>query len=202
MGIENKIRPQQKLVNMRGIYMIKTPVCQIVGYKNSGKTTFMSKLINYYTLQGMRVGALKHHGHGGEPAYIQETDSGKHWNAGAAISGVQGESTLQLLCHPEEPLNLKEILAMYELSEPDIILVEGYKHASFPKIVLLRDARDEQLLKEVTNTIALGSRDKALLQNRSTYTFPLSETDNNITDIAAYIQKKIVYPVKRNKGGI
>lgn len=173
--------------------MIKTPVCQIVGYKNSGKTTFMSKLINYYTSKGFAVGALKHHGHGGEPnaGNVHETDSAKHLKAGAAISGVQGESRLQLSLESEQPLDLTDILRMYELSNPDIILVEGYKYASFPKVVLLRGMEDEQLLKDITHPVAVGSWNKELLHNRELYTIPLLEMGDCIDDIATYIQNKV-----------
>lgn len=175
--------------------MIKTPVCQIVGYKNSGKTTFMNKLINYYTLCGIRVGALKHHGHGGEPnepAFSQGTDSEKHWKAGADISGVQGESILQLSLKPKNPLQLEEILAIYDIIKPDIILVEGYKYASFPKVVLLNDLENDQLLTKVTNPIAIGSQNKELLHNQDLFTIPLLEVDNHISEIAAYIQKRVM----------
>jgi len=173
--------------------MIKTPVCQIVGYKNSGKTAFMSRLIEYYTSKGFTVGALKHHGHGGEPAAMdaRETDSGKHSNAGATISGVQGESRLQLSFDHNSPMDLTDILRMYELSGPDIILVEGYKDASFPKVVLLKESDDEQLLQDVTHTVAIGSRNKDLLHNRKLYTIPLLEIEDRIDDIATYIQNKV-----------
>lgn len=184
-----------------GIYMVNTPVCQIVGHKNAGKTTLMSKLINYYSSCGVHVGALKHHGHGGEPEAfheVKETDSTKHLKAGAIISGVQGENTLQLSLEPKKPLDLTQILTMYESSEPDIILVEGYKNASFPKIVLLNDVQDEYLLETVPNTIAIGALNKELLYNRSLFTIPLLEVEKRLPEIAAYIHKKVVL----NKRGI
>src|SRR5699024_4604929 len=106
--------------------MMKTPVCQIVGYKGSGKTTLMNKLIHHYSGCGLRVGALKHHGHGGEPKCVEGTDSDSHMESGAFISGVQGETILQLSLGHDEPLDLPDILKMYDHFNLDLILIEGY----------------------------------------------------------------------------
>ncbi|MED4879509.1 molybdopterin-guanine dinucleotide biosynthesis protein MobB, partial [Anoxybacillus geothermalis] len=43
-------------------------VWQVVGYKHSGKTTLMEKWVTAAVREGWRVGTVKHHGHGGEPA--------------------------------------------------------------------------------------------------------------------------------------
>ncbi|QQK74745.1 molybdopterin-guanine dinucleotide biosynthesis protein MobB [Salicibibacter cibarius] len=40
-------------------------VLQVVGYKNSGKTTLMEELVKAFSAREMHVAALKHHGHGG-----------------------------------------------------------------------------------------------------------------------------------------
>src|SRR5690625_6083705 len=78
------------------------PVYQVVGYKRAGKTTLMTSLIRYFSSTGMRVGTLKHHGHGGEPAVIKETDSYQHTEAGSLISAVQGEKQLHLTVNQKE----------------------------------------------------------------------------------------------------
>lgn len=39
-------------------------VYQIVGFQNSGKTTLMESIINYWSKHDLKVGTIKHHGHG------------------------------------------------------------------------------------------------------------------------------------------
>lgn len=39
--------------------------------------------------------------------------------------------------------------------QPDLILVEGYKQETYPKILLLRDKNDIPLLHNLTNVVAI-----------------------------------------------
>lgn len=58
------------------------PVLQIVGYKNSGKTTLACRLIHALSAQGLRVGSAKHDAHQfqlDDPG----TDSSRHLLHGA-----------------------------------------------------------------------------------------------------------------------
>lgn len=132
-------------------------VVQVVGYQNSGKTTLVTKLIQILHEQGYHVGTIKHHGHGGEP---NNSDNGKdteqHRLAGAEVVAVEGEGTIQLTANLRS-WNLPKILSLYENFPLDIVLVEGYKSAAFPKIVMLRDENDKELLANVSNIIAVIS---------------------------------------------
>src|SRR5699024_724757 len=102
-----------------------------------------------------RVATLKHHGHGGEPAIVQGTDSYEHLQAGAHISGVQGEDRLQLKLTGFKNANLEKAISIYTGFPIDLLLIEGYKHAPYPKIVLKNNPEDDQLL-QLENIIAVG----------------------------------------------
>lgn len=61
---------------------LPVPVLQIIGYKNSGKTTLVCRLIEALSAQGIRVGSAKHDAHSfqlDDPG----TDSSKHLLHGA-----------------------------------------------------------------------------------------------------------------------
>ncbi|MFC0524797.1 molybdopterin-guanine dinucleotide biosynthesis protein B [Pontibacillus salicampi] len=121
-------------------------VFQIVGYKHSGKTTLMEKIIKALEKEGLRVGTFKHHGHGGFPDIMEnQNDSEKHRLAGAVVSGVEGEGLLQLV-GKQSTWSLDEVLSAYESFHLDVVLVEGCKAATFPKCVLLRGREDMDLL--------------------------------------------------------
>ena len=167
----------------------KFPICQIVGYKNSGKTTLMQNITHSLSSQGFQVGTLKHHGHGGEPELIEETDSYKHLQAGAAISAVKGENRFQVMVkHASD--ELAELIQFYTLLPLDILFIEGFKQAEHPKIVLIRDAEDLLLLHELTNIIAVGARDFSLIRNLNYFTFVMDESNNYLPGLIQYMKGK------------
>lgn len=139
------------------------PVLQIVGFQNSGKTTLLTKIIKAMSSKGLRVGIIKHHGHGGFPdSYDTDKDTAKHREAGATVTGVEGAGMLQLHALNGEGWTLPEIISFYNNLPLDIILIEGFKREVFPKIVLLRTEEDEVLLEQLENIQAVISWYKPL----------------------------------------
>jgi molybdopterin-guanine dinucleotide biosynthesis adapter protein len=133
------------------------PVLQVVGYQNSGKTTYVEKVIKQATKLGLRVATVKHHGHGGTP-YMNENgkDSDRHRLAGALATSVEGDGVLQLYSKQNE-WKLVDILKIYQQLRLDLVIVEGYKKENYPKVVLLRSEEDLELVDQLTNIIALIS---------------------------------------------
>ena len=129
-------------------------ILQIVGYQNSGKTTLMESLIRQAASVGLRVGTIKHHGHGGIPATDNSKDSFRHEQAGASVTAVEGEGTLRMSIH-QSSWQLADILAIYESFKMDVILIEGYKKEHYPKVVLLRTVEDQALLEKVSNILCV-----------------------------------------------
>lgn len=131
-----------------------THILQVVGYQNSGKTTLVSKMIEVFNSNNCRIGTLKHHGHDGSPLGLDTNkDTFKHRSAGAAITGIEGKGLLQITCADESYLTLNRLLGLYETFSLDLILVEGFKNEPFPKIMLLKEPQDEELLKKLSNII-------------------------------------------------
>lgn len=148
-------------------------IIQITGYKNSGKTTLSTKIIETFTETGLKVGSLKHHGHGGIPLGFSNTDSEKHRRAGAAIAGVEGEGVFQFSA-PD--LSLEQMIDFYCFMKIDVLVVEGFKDQSLPKLVLLSRKRDQLLLDRVKNIKAVVS--PFTLEEAAAYpTFKPDETD-------------------------
>lgn len=129
-------------------------ILQIVGYQDSGKTTLMEQLIIQASNEGLRVGSIKHHGHGGIPMVESSKDSVRHEKAGANVTAVEGEGTLRISIQ-QDNWQLAEILAIYESFKMDIILIEGYKNEQYSKVVLLRTAEDQSLLQKVSNIVCV-----------------------------------------------
>lgn len=149
-------------------------VVQIVGYKNSGKTTLAEHLVRGLSALGVRVATIKHHGHGGKPSRAENTDSSKHLNAGAAAAAVIGDGEWQLTLTDRMPLNLEQMIELQRSLGAEFILMEGFKKAPYPKIVMLRDETDEELLG-LENIIAVGGWDEPFFVNEQKLIFSLTD---------------------------
>jgi molybdopterin-guanine dinucleotide biosynthesis protein B len=130
--------------------LVKPVIFQVVGYQNSGKTTFLLKIIHTLKKQGLTVVTIKHHGHGGKPDVVQKKDSSRHLEAGALAALVEGEGRLVLHAENSE-WNLEEQLRLMEYFRPQVILIEGYKQERYPKLVLVKEKGDYLLLTKVNN---------------------------------------------------
>ncbi|MGD7008219.1 molybdopterin-guanine dinucleotide biosynthesis protein B [Metabacillus sp. 84] len=128
-------------------------ILQVVGYQNSGKTRLMENLIARASGLGLNVGSLKHHGHGGAPD-LHGKDSSRHFEAGAAVSAAEGAGVLQLSARLEGSA-LEELIQFYSHFNLDVLFIEGYKHARYPKAVLIEKEEDLSLLDQLTGIICV-----------------------------------------------
>ena len=119
-------------------------VISVVGYKNSGKTTLVSKLVTALSALGS-VGTVKHMAtHRFNPV---DTDTGKHFDAGAdVVVGVTGEELVTIARNP----SLDKALDALADSGMDFAVVEGYKESNIPKIVL----GDTKEMPDMSNVVA------------------------------------------------
>lgn len=105
----------------------------IVGFKNAGKTTLTERLVAELTRRGYRVSTIKHAHHAFDIDH-EGRDSWRHRQAGAhevaVVSASRFAIVRELRGAPEPPL--AEIAA--KLAPCDLIITEGYKWESHPKI--------------------------------------------------------------------
>ncbi len=130
--------------------MVKPAIFQIVGYKNSGKTTLATKLIKELNNLGLKTVTIKHHGHGIWPEADVQKDTAKHLAAGALASNVYGDGRFILQTDNKE-WQLSEQIKLMEYFQPDVILIEGYKQENYPKVFLVREKADLFLLTTMEN---------------------------------------------------
>ncbi len=128
------------------------PLISIVGKSNSGKTTFLEKLIPVLKNRGFKVGVIKHAHHGFE-IDKKGKDSWRHKNAGASMVMVSSPGKIAMV--KDEESEALDNLNKY-FSEMDIILSEGYKRENKPKIEIFRkEAHERPLCKGDSSLIAL-----------------------------------------------
>ena len=134
------------------------PIICIVGASDSGKTTFLEKLIPMIRDRGYRVGTIKHDTHGFEMDR-EGKDTWRHRLAGAQTIAISSPNQAASIRGTTEELSLEELVARYFWRE-DIILTEGYKRSTYPKIEVFRSAIEQQPICNLKdNLIALVTDD-------------------------------------------
>lgn len=130
----------------------------VTGWKNSGKTTLAERLIAELAARGYRVASLKHAHHAFDIDH-EGTDSWRHRAAGAsevAIVSSARWAVVNELRGAEEP-SMEEMLA--KLAPCDVVIVEGYKRESHPKIECRRmeGRKSEPLAPSDPHILAVAS---------------------------------------------
>jgi molybdopterin-guanine dinucleotide biosynthesis adapter protein len=133
----------------------------LAGWSGSGKTTLVTKVLPVLIGRGHKVSTLKHAHHGFDLDQPGK-DSFMHRAAGASevvISSAKRWAVLHELRDESEwdmPALLKKI------SPVDLVLVEGYKRESFPKIEIYRAANGKPLLHDEDRHIVAIASDTPL----------------------------------------
>ncbi|MBF0287803.1 MAG: molybdopterin-guanine dinucleotide biosynthesis protein B [SAR324 cluster bacterium] len=105
------------------------PLLTITGFSGSGKTTFIEKLIPALKARGYFPGYLKHAGWKYD-LDVPGKDSYRQLAAGAVFSSVFTEE--KWVFHQLGPMD-ETFLGSHP--QADIIILEGFKHSDYPKIV-------------------------------------------------------------------
>ncbi len=115
--------------------MSELPVFAFSAYSGTGKTTIIEKLVAALKAEGLRVAVIKHDGHDFD-IDREGKDSWRFTKAGADISLISSKEKTAFI--ESRGLELSRLIDM--VHDVDIILVEGYKNASLPRIGIARKA--------------------------------------------------------------
>lgn len=134
------------------------PVISFVGSSNSGKTTYLEKLIAEMKKRVYKVAVIKHDVHGFDIDHPGK-DTWRHAQAGADIVCISAPQKMAMIKKVEQELALDEVLQYVD--GVDIIFTEGFKREAKPKIEVFRQATDNKPLGYRNDLIAVVS-DQAL----------------------------------------
>jgi len=112
------------------------PVVSIVGKSKSGKTTLMEELIRELKSRGYRVSTIKHTPQG-MTFDVTDKDSWRHIQAGSETTVISSPDRVVLIKPVTRALTVDEITHLIG-EDYDIILAEGFKQDSAPKIEVHR----------------------------------------------------------------
>lgn len=117
----------------------------VAGWKNTGKTGLMERLVAEFTARGLSVSTIKHAHHAFDVDQPGK-DSHRHREAGARevlLASARRWALMAELRDADEP-PLEALLS--KLSPVDLVLVEGYKSSPHPKIETHRTATGTGLI--------------------------------------------------------
>ncbi|MDX8352799.1 molybdopterin-guanine dinucleotide biosynthesis protein B [Cognatiyoonia sp. IB215182] len=145
----------------------------IVGYKNAGKTGLMERLVSEITGRGFSVSTLKHAHHTFDVDHPGK-DSYRHRQAGAhqvLLASRARWALMTELREADEP-PLADLLT--KLDPVDLILVEGYKRDTHPKVEAYRAETKNPILAHNDPTVRAMASDTAIDLDRPV--FDLNDT--------------------------
>ena len=124
----------------------------VTGWKNSGKTGLMERLVSEITARGFSVSTVKHAHHSFDVDQ-KGRDSYRHREAGAREVLLSSRNRVALMTElrGEEEPTLEALLQ--RLAPVDLVLIEGYKRDRHPKIEAHRAETGQPLIAPEDETI-------------------------------------------------
>lgn len=159
-------------------------VCGIVGWKNSGKTSVIERLVREMTQRGLTISTLKHAHHDVDLDH-PGTDAFRHRMAGATEVVLASANRFAVLHENRlhEP-DLSVLLA--RLAPVDLVLAEGYKRGTHFKIEVFRRETGQPLLQSEDSHIRAVASDASI----EGITVPLLDLNDTVA-IADFIQQEL-----------
>lgn len=117
----------------------------VIGWKNSGKTSLMERLVTEITGRGFSVSTVKHVHHTVDLDQPGK-DTYRHRQAGAREVVLASADRMAIMVEHRGPEpELPAVLA--RMAPVDLILVEGYKRDAHPKIEVWREETGHPLIQ-------------------------------------------------------
>jgi molybdopterin-guanine dinucleotide biosynthesis protein MobB len=156
----------------------------IIGWKNSGKTGLLERLVEHITDRGFSVSTMKHAHHSFDIDH-KGKDSYRHRKAGAHQVLLSSDSRWVLMTEFEKTTELEMDVLLSKMNPVDLILVEGFKANDHLKIETYRAVTKQNPLAELDKQIkAIVTKDKVDLS------IPIFDLDDT-KSIADFILKTV-----------
>ncbi len=170
--------------------MLRTelPVLGFAAFSGTGKTTLLKKLLPMLKVRGLRIGMIKHAHHRFE-IDVPGKDSYELRKAGASQMLITSGHRWALMVDRElegDP-SLQEAIDQLNQDELDLILVEGFKHESFPKIELYRPSLGKPVIYPSDPDIVAVATDGQLPQATALPVLDL----NDVAALADFVLQQI-----------
>jgi molybdopterin-guanine dinucleotide biosynthesis adapter protein len=169
------------------------PIVSVVGKGDSGKTTFLEKLIRELTDRGVRVATVKHHIHDYE-IDVPGKDSYRHARAGAFATMVSSPEKFALIHDVEQEMTIDAIAMIAAGTGADILITEGYKHAGRNRVEISRSERSTTPICTPAEMTALVTDNPVLSAETAAAGVPVFDLDDGFVGVADLIAERFLAP--------
>jgi len=119
-------------------FTMAVPIVCFVGRSNSGKTTFIERVIPELVRAGYKVATVKHAGHGFD-LDTEGKDSWRHKQAGASSVVILSKGAMAMFADVSDQMKVEDVRDRFLDYSYDLIIAEGWKNEGYPKIVIIRE---------------------------------------------------------------
>lgn len=174
------------MVSQSTLKTLPFPVLGFAARSGTGKTTLLKQLIPLLKEKNYRLGLIKHTHH--RITFDNRGLSKRVFAQGIDVIATSPELSMAEWHHENPATALAEGIASYRYLPIDLLLIEGFKHADFPKIELHRTTLNQPLLHEQDpHIIAIASDNPKQLKH-----LPLPLLDlNAVQSIADWVDQYI-----------
>lgn len=153
----------------------------VTGWKNSGKTGLVERLVSEFISRGLSVSTVKHAHHTFDVDHPGR-DSYRHRAAGAKEVLLVSKNRWAIMheLRDEDEPELSEILKKVE--KVDLVIIEGFKRDRHPKIEAFREETGTSAIAREDESIVAVAADKSLTDLK----IPVFDL-NNTSEIADFI---------------
>lgn len=174
------------------------PILGFAAWSGTGKTTLLSQIIPLLKSNGLRIALVKHAHHSFDIDHPGK-DSHTLRKAGADEIVIASRHRVAYVretpSRQEEP-DLKEALSILQIAQLDLVLVEGFKMETIPKIELHRTCMNRPYLyPKDRNIIALAEDSNPRACKHNIECLDLGQA----TQIAAFVERFVKQPHSLNR---
>ena len=160
------------------------PVLALIGKPNCGKTTLIEKLIPALAEKGVRVGTIKHH-HGDIRMDTPGKDTWRHKQAGAQVVLLSSPVGIGLIQDTAGDTPVEDLVSRY-FQEVDLVIAEGYKWSTLPKIEVFRSTVYDEPMQEPGKSLIAMVSDVEIRQDLPWFKY------DDIGSLVEFILEKII----------
>jgi molybdopterin-guanine dinucleotide biosynthesis protein B len=158
-----------------------TMLLAVCGFKKTGKSSLIVSLLPLLAERGIKTAVIKHDAHSFTPD-TPGTDSFRYFQAGAFGSAVYDSEKFSI--SKRTPVTERELIGLFP--DADLIILEGFKYSSYPKIEIVRSGISSEPVSDPATCIALVSD---LDLDTDLTVFHPDATDDIAAFIASFVRK-------------